>query len=338
MGRSAQSVAARVCNETAAAIAATDQMRHCVCLSTSPSSIRANRPLATLLQHCTHTAFAARWSQHQPFVVHGSVDALAPLTQLPFLASLDALLNSWPHPVSAHLPDVDDEASAVEVSTVDARKLFTNGMGLLFNEAHELSPVLRAWLGDLRHDLQFSALTQSRCLLYATPAGKGTAPHFDQNFNVVVQLHGTKTWWLAPNHHVNNPLSRHTMGLPMDSELQSYATAPMPTTVPSDGETIVLRPGSVLFVPRGVWHATHGDTEALALNFTYSAPAWLDIFTAALRSRLALSEAWRAAASPLAVADFAQLVDELIGDAQQWSATDILAVTEADDEPAGPLT
>jgi 50S ribosomal protein L16 3-hydroxylase len=261
--------------------------------------------------------------QHDaPLVVHG-----IPTAELFAFSSLEALLGSWPDQVQAHLPAVADEASSVMASPHDARKLFASGMGLLFDEAQRYTPALVPWLAAIRKDFGFSALTQQRCLVYATPAGGGTAPHFDQNVNLVVQLHGTKQWRLAPNAHVARPMSRHTLGLPVEAELQSYARLPMPDAMPAATE-VVLEPGSVLFVPRGMWHATHATTDALALNFTFTPPTWIDLFTAALRSRLALSRDWRETAAPLAIATFEALLHELAADASQWSAADILAATE----------
>ncbi len=281
------------------------------------AALIAPRDIAELM-----TSFA----RDEALVVHGT--KVAELFAIPMLASLEALLGSWPDQVSVHLPDVADEASSVTASPHDARKLFASGMGLMFDDAHRYAPELVPWLDAIRDDLGLSALTRQRCLIYATPAGKGTAPHFDQNANFVLQLHGTKTWSLAPNAHVARPMTRHTMGQPVDPELQSYATLPMPAAMPAARTAIVLEPGSVLFVPRGVWHSTHATSDALSLNFTFDPPTWIDLFTAALRSRLALSTAWRATAAPSSPAAFEALLRELAGDAAGWNAADILAATE----------
>jgi 50S ribosomal protein L16 3-hydroxylase len=285
--------------------------------------------LSALLGPQTSAAFMASYAANKPFVVHGLALSVEQLTALPFLASLDQLLNSWPHQVSAALPDVADESSAIDASTIDARKLFDNGMSLLFNEAHSISPPLQHWLAAIRRDIGLSELTQSRCLIYATPKGKGTSPHFDQNINFVLQVHGQKQWTLATNNHVHNPLTRHTIGALVDPELQTYSTLPMPDQMPTPCETILLSPGSMLFVPRGTWHSTHGVSDALALNFTYSAPTWIDVFTAALRGRLAMSPEWRETAMPATPEQFQRLLSDLSLDARHWLAEDILEATEA---------
>ncbi len=268
-------------------------------------------------------------SRGEFFIAHGMRDSVADLFALPLLASFEALLNSWPDKIQVHLPDVADESSSITASAHDARKLFANGMGLLFDDAQQYATQLVPWLHAIRADLGLSSLTHERCLIYATPAGKGTAPHFDQNANFVLQISGTKTWSLAPNTNVVRPMTRHTINQPVEGELQSYAKLPMPTALPADHTQVTLEPGSVLFVPRGMWHATHAESDSLQLNFTFSAPTWIDLLTAALRSRLALSPEWRETAAPHAVETFEALLRELAADAAGWNATDILAATEA---------
>lgn len=294
--------------------------------------------LAALIHPSTTADFFAAYEANEPFVVHHPKEALSSLRHLEFLASVENLLNMWPHSIQAHLPDLRDEASSIDTNPKDAKKLFLNGMGLLFNEAHRISPLLQTWLEKIRTDLGISTQTYSRCLIYATPDGKGTAAHFDQNINFILQIHGTKIWKLAPNEHVINPLTRHTMGTEPDSELDGYLEDDLPTEMPKDVKVIELKPGSVLFVPRGYWHSTEAQGEALALNFTFTAPTWIDLFTNALRSRLALSPEWRATANGVsdsqrrdeAEAYLETLLAGLKEDLPHWEASDILNATEAE--------
>lgn len=277
--------------------------------------------------------FFRAYNSNEPFVVHGLNESIKELIELPFLSSLEALLNSWPKDIQAHLPDVRDEASSIDTTAKDAQKLFDNKMGLLFNHADTISPVLTKWVHELRMDLGLSALTNARCLMYATPANAGTAPHFDQNINFVLQLSGSKNWWIAKNTTVENPLTRHTMGLATDPELESYSREKMPTEMPEGLTPITLKAGSMLFVPRGSWHSTYAESDALSLNFTFTAPTWLDLFSAAIRGRLAQSPEWRETAffnDPEAAEEkFEMLLAELSHDMPHWRAADILGATEA---------
>ncbi len=286
----------------------------------------------------TETFLSSHWPE-RPYVTHGL--QIGELTELPFLRSLDQLLAQWPRKVQVHLPDVADESSSIDADTKDAGKLFANRMALLFNNAQSLSPVLQRWLASIHGELGLPRSTYSRCMLYATPDGKGTAAHFDQNINFVLQIHGTKTWWLAPNETFENPTERFTIGQPMDPELASYAMAEPPSAMPGPQEKIVLKPGSMLFVPRGYWHRTEASGEALALNFTFSQPTYIDVFLLALRSRLTLSPDWRALADGVTSADpsrrelaamkLNQLLMDLTDDIPNWRAEDILSATEGSD-------
>lgn len=264
---------------------------------------------------------------NRPFVVHHKPDDLRELRDLPFVHSLDSLLNTWPSFVQAHLPDLRDEASSIDVAVKDAQKVFDSGMGLLFNDANLYSPILQQWVDEIRKDLGLSALTYGRSLIYATPDGKGTAPHFDQNINFVLQIHGTKKWIMAPNNSVINPMVRHTMGQPVDPEMMSYLEEPMPQRMPEETVSFELKPGSLLFVPRGVWHSTEAEGHALSLNFTFTAPTWADLFLSALRSRLILSPEWRET-SDGSEKKFEYLLSTLVQDLPNWQAGDILEAIE----------
>ena len=293
--------------------------------------------LSALIHPASLEEYLHSYEKNEPFFIKPNQKNIKSITELPFLSSLEDLLKIWPSVIQAHLPDVRDESSSVDTNVKDALKLFNNGMGLLFNEAQTLSPMLVEWLEKIRQDLGLSALTYGRCLIYATPDGKGSSPHFDQNINFVLQIQGTKKWIMAPNVHVSNPMTRHTMGQPTDPELESYLHSPMPMDFPKDSLVFELTPGSLLFVPRGYWHATEAAGDALSLNFTFTAPTWIDLFTAALRSRLAQSPDWRETANgvsdhnrfELAESKFDSLLAELIHDLPNWKAADILGATEA---------
>ena len=276
----------------------------------------------------------------EPLLVTGLNESIKPLTSTPFLRSLDDMLASWTTSIQVHLPEVADEASSIEVNSEIAGQKFAEKMALLFNNVQKNSDVLQTWINAIQKDLGLPAMTYGRCMVYATPDGKGTAPHFDQNINFVVQLSGTKKWWLAPNEHVLHPSQRHTIGQPVDLELAGYLEEALPSQMPANEKSYVLTPGSMLFVPQGYWHRTEASGDALALNFTFSQPSWVDLFTTALRSRLLLSPEWRELADgvssrdpelkEMAVQKFDALLMELTHDLPNWNAQNILNSTESD--------
>ena len=285
--------------------------------------------LLELIHPLDHAELLKHFKLNKPFVIHHLENELTELRKLPFLESLDDLIKAWPSHVQVHLPDLRDEVSAINVPTNEAKNYFDQGMALLFNDVNTISPVLETWLNQMKSDLGISSRSYGRCLVYAIPDGKGTAAHFDQNINFVLQIHGTKKWTLATNESVLNPMDRFTMGLPVEQEMMSYLDAQMPETMPQETFSFELKPGSLLFVPRGVWHATEADGDALSLNFTFTAPAWMDLFLGALRSRLILSSEWRETAMIADEKKFDSLLRILINDLPNWNAKDILEAIES---------
>ena len=294
------------------------------------------KSLEAIITPMSRAEFLDNYLNNTPVVAHGLLKDLSELTAHPFLKSLDSLLDAWPTTVTAYMPGIADEGNSKKVTATEARKLFQEGSGLCFDDANKFSSLLDEWPEAIRCDLGLSALTYSRSLIYAIKKGRGTAPHFDQNINFVIQISGTKKWWVASNEHVDNPLSRHTIGIDIDPELSSYTTSAMPESFPDNSAEFILEPGSMLFVPRGSWHMTEAMSDAVSLNFTFTAPSWIDILTAALRGRLAQSSHWRETADfvsddqlqTLAIEKFDYLLAELVRDIPSWRASDIINATE----------
>ncbi|MBH48334.1 MAG: hypothetical protein CME71_09225 [Halobacteriovorax sp.] len=292
--------------------------------------------ISKLFDPISRHEFLEYYLKGTPLVAHGfkGIDILA---ARPMLNSLEGLIASWPSTVNAYQDGTADEVNSITVSAKEASNLFSQKKsGLYFDDPNRFDPLIEQMLQELRIDLGLSNLTYARSLIYVIAKGKGTAAHFDQNINFVIQVTGSKKWWIATNKSVKNPLVRHTLGHPVDPELESYSGI-FPESMPEDATEYILKPGSVLFLPRGCWHKTEALSDAISLNFTYSAPSWLDLISAAIRSRLVHSEAWRETAdfvndpelAPHAVDKFDQLLSELALDAATWKASDILSATES---------
>ena len=172
------------------------------------------------LSESTDEQLLAQCAGGEPFCVHGLSEDLKELFSLPILKSFKSLKENWKGPVDVHLPDVRDEASTVTVSTSEAFDHFQNGQSVLFNDVNNEYADLNVWLEKIRENLKLSVHTFSRSLVYGTPAGGGNAPHFDQNINFVIQVHGEKKWWLAKNKSVVNPLGRHVIGEAIDKSFR----------------------------------------------------------------------------------------------------------------------
>lgn len=221
------------------------------------------------------------------------------LHSLPQLQSLEKLLDERVLPVRACLPDFNDEVSSIFVNAQDAIKAYRNSMTLVFDGMHTQSSFLQESLNAVQRDLGLptggeSNLTNARVMAYATPAGGTTRLHFDANANFVIQLAGTKRWRILPNDSVKHPTDRYTSGTgEISIALERQCEAMLLDELPENYIECVMKPGSVLFVPRGYWHETLAEEDSLSLNFTFGQPTWADILTLTLREHLHQSAAWR---------------------------------------------
>jgi hypothetical protein len=112
--------------------------------------------------------------------------------------------------------------------------------------------------------------------------------HFDCNENFTIQLVGKKEWTYTDHAAVPNPT--YNSGLVETP----YHLAPREV---SDPHTIVLAPGDVFYIPRGVWHGTRTVEDSLSLNFNLFPTCWADVLVEALRYQLHQLTEWRETAS-----------------------------------------
>jgi 50S ribosomal protein L16 3-hydroxylase len=238
------------------------------------------------------------WPQ-KPRVFHHEEISAPEIWRLPALQSLEQALEiAAPGTIFANLPDRDEEYNQIKLNDrEDVKKAFACKMGISMEPDMPKIAELIFWLRSIQRDLGLAQQTYGRCNIYAIPDGGRTACHFDQNINFVCQITGEKSWDLAPNTHVIHPLTRHTAGTPPDDSTAAIADKPLPNKMPSKGRIrVVLKRGSVLFVPRGWWHQTTAKGDSISLNFTYDQPSWAQVMAEAICRRLLKEEKWRAVA------------------------------------------
>ena len=250
------------------------------------SGANSRQGLAALISPIPAGKFMRENWPMQSLTVHGS--ELPPAADVPELHDLNALLSAWKGMVRAG----DKQGSLVDAK--EARISYEQGLPLVFDQVERAIPSLQASLARLQWDLSLPANVLGRAIVYASPKGSVTPMHFDANINFVVQLRGEKQWQVAPNRNVANPLVQFMAGSPdVPPALRSYCAGPMPVAMPPETQTINLRRGAVLFVPRGWWHATLAIEDSLQLNFTFDQPAWVDVILPAIYRELIRHERWR---------------------------------------------
>jgi ribosomal protein L16 Arg81 hydroxylase len=126
--------------------------------------------------------------------------------------------------------------------------------------------------------------------LFFTPAGGGAVPHFDKNENFTIQLTGAKRWQIGEGPMVPAAPDGYTLG----SSMITPALAPLLAQARRPPEqTVELKAGSLLYVPRGTVHHTGAGEPSWSLNLSYSPSSWLDLLRIGLQQQLAASPRWR---------------------------------------------
>jgi 50S ribosomal protein L16 3-hydroxylase len=252
------------------------------------------------------TAFLADYWPRRLYVEHGPLRRIEWAAGLYDLSSCEAVFD-WAHTTrgkrfQADLPVYRDEVQHLkELRPTEAEALYRAGMTLRFG-VDSMRPVAD-YIAGMKRELGLPAMAHSRNITYLSPKGEATSCHFDANANIIIQLVGSKRWTVAPNLHITAPVDRYTASHGRPSPILADHVARLPRTMPAGARTIVLKPGSVLFVPRGYWHETHAASPSLSLNFTTNEPTWASLVTSAIQHRILRDPAWRELADGLSAAD-----------------------------------
>jgi ribosomal protein L16 Arg81 hydroxylase len=140
------------------------------------------------------------------------------------------------------------------------RRYLAGGATLKLNQLEDWHLPTRRLLRTLEAHLPAELMA----FVFYTPSDSdGMAPHRDASHVIALQLAGTKEWRLYADQ--------------VDSRAGLDVDASRPT------DTIVTRPGDVLYVPHGCPHAaTARDGRSLHLTFTITEPTPLDLVEAVM--------------------------------------------------------
>jgi hypothetical protein len=204
-------------------------------------------------------------------VVRGPPERLAGLCDYGFgdLVEMDAELRR------AVFLDRDGNARSIDLGRGQELAAYEAGSTIYFHGLK--NPIMKRWTDALDEELGLvSGLT--RVSAFASLPGPGIGFHYDSNDNFVCQGYGSKRWRIAPNTHVRYPLFGYGSGTPITRHHRIEAPRGLPYEMPANARTIEMRPGMVMFVPRGTWHEVESMTEAsLHFNVQAGLPTWGDL-------------------------------------------------------------
>lgn len=272
---------------------------------------RVTPGLAALLAPRSVDDFFSQAWPGQPFVVHGSLERLHGLADVKELASVEALAKLPCRALMAQGQHLDtNHFGNIAVPPEVAPSLLEAGVTLYFNEPQFRSRSVWRWVRTIENDLG-AAGPRINPSVFFSRKGKGARMHFDSTESFVVQLSGTKEWSIAPNTQVPFPPVNYLEGGAVPDELAPWMKRPM--KAPKRVRKVVLKPGSVMYLPRGWWHATRTLEDSVHLDLLTDIPSWADLFRSEIERIFAAGAHWQtpAAARELGPSMVRRLFEEL---------------------------
>lgn len=241
--------------------------------------------------------FASRYWPNRHYVEHGEASRLTGLCSLPELESVDSLLAVARADVrvifDGRRSEDQERYEEIGVQPRQALPLYRSGLSVCLASVDRWVPGVKSWIDKLAAELEVPR-DLAMCNAYASRLGTGLAKHWDGHEVLIVQLRGSKLWRIAENRDVPWPTVNYVPSFGLPSELRRYCPSSLPTEMPDSSTEVEMRPGSVLFLPRGFWHATEAtDEDSLSLTFSLSPLPWVDLVTEALAKRLVCKDRWR---------------------------------------------
>jgi hypothetical protein len=148
---------------------------------------------------------------------------------------------------------------------------------------------------------------------------------------ISVQLEGAKRFFIAPMREIPYPYGKqYGPGYKAYDDLYPQMDAGIPKVDNIEFQCVEMRPGSVLFMPRGTWHRTEATQESLSVSIILRQPSSFEIVLEQLRQSLLRDPKWR---RPLYISDrsdeklrerMATLLQDLPGVCQSLSVDNIL--------------
>jgi 50S ribosomal protein L16 3-hydroxylase len=172
------------------------------------------------------------------------------------------------------------QGKGITVAPEVAKRFYDLGFTLVFDNVDTNVASLRNILDRVKDDLGLSAADAS-CWAFAARQDSALHTHFDSSHTFNVQLRGKKRWWVAP---------KEEFAVPPEAGRARAAREALPLP----RRTFVAGPGSVVWLPKGWWHATQiiEGEESFSITFNAFAKTRARIVSEALERILLREPAW----------------------------------------------
>jgi ribosomal protein L16 Arg81 hydroxylase len=247
--------------------------------------------LAALLSPKAADEFLNQYWPKRPFVAQSDPARWPAVLRAEELASVQNLAKRYRGSLRFTHGRKSDQM--IQIDRVDPAILFEMGLTLNFEDIGPYVPGAPEFLRGLEAEL---GLNESSLVMsaFASPYQDGLGCHYDAQDVISIQLLGTKRFHYAPVQEVAVPYGTQYIpgGKPYD-DMYAQVQNGFPENKNVKFETAEMKPGTVLFLPRGTWHYTEANEPSLSLSLTISPPTLLDCAMEQIRWLLLQDSAWR---------------------------------------------
>ena len=260
--------------------------------------------------------FASYWPD-RIFIGHGTLDRLPKPLRSPKLSSVETLGRGYSG--SIRFTQGRRCPKMVQIQGVRPALLYEMGLTLQFEDVSKEIEGADAFLRELEYELGIPYGTAFMSV-FASPEHEGLSCHYDAQDLISIQLRGTKQFHIAPVEQIRNPYGvQYVPGTEPFDELYPQATQGFPDAEGVEFQTVEMRPGTVLILPRGTWHYTEAENESVSVSIILDPPIAADSILQQLRWLLLQDPRWRrplygAQGNPALQPDARATMDELLAE------------------------
>ena len=181
----------------------------------------------------------------------------------------------------------------VSVQQVSPMHLYEMGLSVYLPDISSNVPGAEAFLRQLEAELGIGS-GSSRITVWASPKDDGAATHFDGEDVFSIQLAGSKRFEVAPMQEYAYPYGpQFAPGTAVFDDMYPQLEKGFPDAEGAKFQAVEMKPGSVLFIPRGTWHRTTAAQDSFAISIGIRPPSVMESFLEQLRYLLLQDPEWR---------------------------------------------
>jgi len=186
-----------------------------------------------------------------------------------------------------------ESAHMVPVEGIEAGAPYRCGLSVYLTDVGPYFPGIERLVRQLELELGVNEGC-ARAGVFASPPGGGISCHYDSVDVFSIQLRGTKKFDVAPVKELRHPWGfQYNTGNRAMDDLYPQATEGFPDWENAEFETVEMRPGTVLYMPRGTWHRSDAGGDSISVSIGMQPPSAAECVLEQLRLLLLQDPAWR---------------------------------------------